>query len=272
MSVVNEMRAQMQSKKASAGNAWFYGLASLVILGSCGAVGYMMFGQASGPVRMASAGSVPVIASAGVAKAAPAISSRNRIGTRERSEAAASCVGHLPMTQMIMMSGPDVAVGSLQEQKLKQQQVPAGFAMLDGFVKIGFLVKANDAIAGRNTKESSTSTAGPMMADFVDCMIRKPPEVLCDPDNRAAALSYLNGFVKSIREHETYLAKLSPMERHREQNWGGSVQRRTVLNSIAIHAKAGSLIRDDFGWTIDGEVKAVFEANPAQRNACASVR
>jgi hypothetical protein len=270
MSVVREMRAQLKAPPRKSGESGFFvALGAIAVLGG-GGVAYLMLGHSAPP-----AAASPEIPAVIPAKPQPqaAASSANRIGRREAAPLAASCfeAGKMFMASaMSDISGPgQKPVRRTPEQT--RQMVVAGYQGMDSFLSLDRTVAIAGFLTGKKSRDDGPENSSSVVADFVECIVVRSPQSLCQPDNRAAALAYLAQYVVKAHESVAAIDKMPPMKRfeHEQRNNAGQ-KLRAVMSALSAHARSGSLMLADFGWTPPELIKGVFAANPMQTDVCVS--
>jgi hypothetical protein len=277
MSVVREMRAQMQQPKGAGGEGLFYAaLVGIIVLGGAGA-GYMMLGGKGAPEQVAKASpDVTATASRSIAVAAkptlPPVAVAGRLGSRERSAAAAACLdaGKMAMGSLMKLSaGSDRSKPRAHTAEETVQMVRAGFQMIDTWFDIHRKTALMGAFMGRPEHRSSgPDTSASLVGDFVECMLATPIHKVCDPDNRAAAVSYVGTYLVRGAAMVAEIDKMEPMKRFKAEEAYNVPQYRTVVRSVEQHLRSGSLVAADFGRSPPAQLGQLIVANPRQNDIC----
>jgi hypothetical protein len=101
-------------------------------------------------------------------------------------------------------------------------------------------------------------------------MLARSAHALCEPDNRAAAVTYVATFVVKGAEMVAEIDRMEPMKRFKAEQEHNVPQYRAVLRSLEQHLRAGSLVASDFGRFPPARLGAMIAANPRQQDVCAA--
>jgi hypothetical protein len=272
MSVVRDMRAQMQQpKRSGGGNGLFYALLAGIVLLGGGGVAYAVLGGKE-PVPQDVSASAPVVPVVAARPAIAPVSTAGRLGNRVHSKAAAECMDRGKMS----MAADAVSAGARRSQAVRtaeqtQKLLSQGFRMIDTLYDMERTVGLISAVTGKPDvkRPGEVDSSASLVGDFVECMVARAPQGLCDPNDRAAAVSYIPKYVTKGHDMIASIDALEPMKRFEAEKSYNAPQYRTVLAALERHFRGGSLTSSDFGMFAPQRLKTLLAAHPRHQDVCA---
>jgi len=288
MSVVQEYRRQLTSRPGARSETvpLIVSAAAVFVATAAGALGWNAWAaRTSGEVvsRAASNSAAPSPKEPGprepVPMAGPDVFSRMsaavavapsgaRIGTRSKATFLGPCMDAMPLADMMLGFGGDGG---------KSPQGPAAyeakFTMLDQYGKSrNLMALVGPAAGGPDAAKAAAGLDVTFVGDFVACTLAQPSRSLCDPNNRAAAVSYLASYFSSYEQVLAAHEKLPPLKRHQQAQFVNEPRHRRIVSDVEKHAKAGAITRSDVGLLAHGGLRALIAKSETGADICAADR
>jgi hypothetical protein len=187
-----------------------------------------------------------------------------RIGARARATFLAKCLEDVPVAGLMM--------GDFMTSKPRKEKTPeqheAVLTMIDQYGRMPGIVGMAGTMNGKPADVASAHSGNAeIIGDFVACAVVRPAADLCNPDNRAAALAYLNSYFTSFIQANAAWDKLSSEDRRRRE--APNTNRHTrIENAVIAHARGGSLAASDISMFGNARLKELLGTPAVQPGAC----
>lgn len=188
-----------------------------------------------------------------------------RTGARSRATFLASCLADAPIGGMMMA----LAADNKPARPNRPEEFEAIFTMMDQFGRMPGMVAFAGAASGRGGDNSDIHASSvEMVGDYIACALSRPPAVMCNADNRAAAMTYLDSYFKSWTKASAAFEASSGADRRNLDRQLNPNRHRRIEADLIKHARAGSLDAGDLGFFADRRLKELLQTRRDQPPAC----